>query len=378
METAKSPQKSITFLWRVQPLPLRWADGPDEVPPWDVSRGFPLEVPMSYTTAPALEVRTEPGVTGARRAGDMLTLGPDASEVDTLRPLLHGHVDFENTADTWEPGPPPATGYPRLVRADFTTFWTAEYADDTNLLGELTYLAGFIPHWREGRRVARLKNAVLKLASRSGLSPVPHENTLESWLGLAAYVRATKQARAIFDKEGLAGLRAWLEGELAELDARRVVDERATQRAEEEAARAVRGPAPVLAVMRRDWDAADWGVWRALRGLQEVTTRTKNAHSFRGDVAGFLYSVFDGHVRSEPAWGYGLEPHMGRVTATCSPHAYAHAHAKLAELWVGDKGVRLCEVCGAPFVPNHGNRTQCGAGRCGSAKHRKERQARGG
>src|SRR5690554_1944239 len=84
-----SVSQSVSFLWLTETrYPVAWAHNPEEVPPWDPSRGFPFHKPVVPTNLPR------------------------GNELEVLRNLLKDNE--------WEPKPPPTDGYPRLVRVDLT------------------------------------------------------------------------------------------------------------------------------------------------------------------------------------------------------------------------------------------------------------------
>ena len=81
MSKAQNDAQTVSFFWAPYSYKVRWVETPEDVPVWDVSRGFPLTVGM-----------------------DSGSVDKVSSQLELLRKLLKlGHVAYKDTAATWEP-----------------------------------------------------------------------------------------------------------------------------------------------------------------------------------------------------------------------------------------------------------------------------------
>ncbi len=278
MTRVKNNAQTISFFWSPFGYKARWADSPEDVPIWDLSRGFPLSVGMDSAPATALKV------------GDQLEL---------LRTLLHhGHVAYKDSAATWEPLPPPAKGYPRLVR-DTDKKVTGFFRTTEDVIGDIGTLAKYILAWRADDPVEILKRKILELNEKYGAPYGVKENarthnTLEAWLCLAVIVNVHLRAMHEFKVLGYELMVNGLESRRASLESQRVFDEKAYRRANEAVEYTTPGkPFAVWspdAFMIRDLDKV---------GRIELLS-TKNllraAQNARGDARAFRANTADDHL----------------------------------------------------------------------------------
>lgn len=180
MNGRKKQQKPLDFRWLAKPFQAAWACSPEQVPMWDVARGFPVSAPLF-----SIEIDE-----------------PYTIDLHDLRQIA--------SKDSWQPDPAPLEGYPRLVRANCLDAVSSRYCDQVDILNRLTRLLRKEPpcQWIMGE--------ILELHAEVG--PVQRtnytDNTLESWLTLARIVQAHMKARDILDLLGYSAMR----DELKELE----------------------------------------------------------------------------------------------------------------------------------------------------------------
>ncbi len=215
MNTVKTVTQTVSFLWAATGYEARWAEEPEDVPVWDVSRDFPLEVGMER--APRFEM---------------------SSQLELLRYLLKvGHVRYKDTAASWEPLPAPdknekPSRYPRLVRATLDHSFHGYFRTNENVLKDIGEVAKpkYITAWRDKKPVEVLKKKILKLNKKYGSPYGTEDNTLENWLKLIVKVQAHTKAFSLYRTDGIDGLHRHLENRKTEIEAKRVIDEIATAR----------------------------------------------------------------------------------------------------------------------------------------------------
>ena len=357
MNRVKHNAQTISFFWAPFGYKARWADAPEEVPIWDLSRGFPLSVGMD--SAPSAAVKA-------------------SNQLELLRALLrHGHVDYKDSAATWEPLPPPAEGYPRLVR-DTDKMVLGYFRTTEDVIGDIGTLAKDIPAWRAGDPVKVLKRKVLELNEKYGAPYGVDENgrihnTLEAWLRLVVMVSVHTQAMHEFKVLGYELMLNGLESKRASLESQRVFDEEAYRRANEAIEYTTPGkPFSVWspeAFMLRNLDEVErielLSTENLLRAAQDAQ---EDAEAFRKRVADELYKTFNVNVTLDPEG----------VIIRESLHFWA-CH-KLSQMWLHGAEVRACAACGQLFVPKRGNtiycKPSCADGRYRETDKGREAQAR--
>lgn len=346
MNRSEDASKSICFLWVAKGYLVYWAESPEQVPAWDVSRGFPL-------TAGADLIK------GAASNG--------TCKIELLRSLLRYERDYLDKAAVWTPSEAPLHdykhAYPRLVRASFAKRVVGDYRHDEDIIGEIAPLAQYVEGWRvekpertqknkaskERDEIGkRLKNKILKLAKKYG-EPHPGYNTLAAWLSLIG--RVNVHLKTLYDLQ----IDQFGVQEIPEkLEERRKMIERGIGR-------------------------STLGNYVCERELSEVENLIvmaqgrKTARAMRDKVAERLFSTF-GNVIADPRY----EGHRTRFTprgviVECPVDEWIGF--KLSELWRNNITVKRCHGCKALYPPTRKGNVYCKGGTCADKRWR-ERQAR--
>ncbi len=378
MKTDENRSQTLMFFWVAQSYEARWAESPEEVPIYDVSRGFPLSAGADLVHKKALA---------------------DPNDINELRPLLRGDARYSHLIDTWEPNPPPTEGYPRLVREDVARHVWGTSCTDADVVGDVNKLARHISAWLAGKPVEVLKREILELNAKYGAPYSAEDNTLEAWLKLAVetkvHIAAMRELRSSYKE-----MCTWLETEYENLANKQVFDERGFELATEKAELSPRGPRGIVqpanpfAHMIADFDNP-LDSWE-LNVLGKLADAARNAN---GSIKVLRVSLADAFkafansnvtiaevVRSRGAtWlpekdDYRDEAHKFRlrvedyligsknVTVTvqsngilCYEPIVFFLRRELAKKWRHGAEVRLCKKCGLPFPPSRSNIKYCNA-----------------
>lgn len=185
---AENPAKTISFTWAPLVYPVRWAETPEEVPEWDVSRGCPWHEWRPHERPPPPGIKPSP---------------------------------YPN----WEVRPPPESGYPRLVRQSLKDQVRPRSRTRHDIISELAPLYRYVEAWRCGKPVKVLKKKVLTLAGVYGAPDSDYEDTtLEAWLKVIAYVHTHVSALRDLQVNGYELTAPKLLKQKAELDAKKYRD----------------------------------------------------------------------------------------------------------------------------------------------------------
>lgn len=346
MNRSKGASKSICFLWVTKGYPVYWAESPEEVPAWDVSRGFPLSVGADLIKKVASN---------------------EMSEIKLLCSLLRYEPDYSDGAAVWTPSEAPSHAYkhayPRLVRASFAKRVIGDYRHDEDIIGEIAPLAQYVEGWRvekperaqknkaskESDGIKKtLKNKILKLAKKYG-EPHPGHNTLAAWLSLIG--RVNVHLKALYDLQ----IDQFGVQEIPEkLEARRKMIERGIGR-------------------------STLGNYVCERELSEVENLIvmaqgrNTARAMRDKVAERLFSTF-GNVIADPRYeGHRTSFTPRGVIVECPVDEWIGF--KLSELWRNNVIVKRCHGCKVLYIPTRKGNVYCKRGTCADKRWR-ERQAR--
>ena len=164
---------SVTFNWAARKFPVKWADRPEDVPEWDVSRGY---------------------------GGPYL----NKEEWEEYR-RSQGFV----------PGPPPVDGYPRLVRipgekgVDIGTY---NLGAPQGVANKLARLYPYVLHMHERGKEQTLKRKILELAK--AYTPYAHYTpdglTLRMWALAISRVWAALQVAHRLLEKGVKDTKGWV------------------------------------------------------------------------------------------------------------------------------------------------------------------------
>lgn len=356
-ETAENVTQNVSFLWAATGYEARWVDEPEDVPVWDVSRDFPLAVSMER--APRFSM---------------------GSQLELLRYLLKvGHVEYKDTAASWEPLPAPdkeekPSHYPRLVRATLDRSFYGYFRTKENVLKDIGEVAkeNYVSAWRAGKPTKVLKNKILELNKKYGSPYNPEDNTLENWLKLIVKVQIHTQAFGFYRNGGITGLHQYLMDKKEKIEAKRVVDEIATARAMELDRTSPAGePSPEssnrtfdirLPVLRQDIDEVEFAelleINKMLTAMQSAMQSDDGDNAaFRRQVANNLYSTFNLKV-SLTADGIIAKAGLG----------FWVSH-KLSEKWLHKGKAKACATCRKVFTPKRSDNLYC-SDACKEAKYR--------
>ena len=197
MYKRKNVSKSVSLQWLAFPYQGVWAFGPEDVPIWDESRGFPadrfrhikLHVVDDAALVPDLVKGFQKGLEDVvvRKEGD--------TDLEILRKWI---------GEDWTPQPiySGRDGFPELVKADYTQPLWSEDRTDVDIVGELAAIARHYPFLGgTGEYDKRLLREVAALNALVG-QPRGGTNRLKTWLELALQVRAHFKARTLLDDAG--------------------------------------------------------------------------------------------------------------------------------------------------------------------------------
>lgn len=327
MDKGENPVQSVSFSWSSLAYPVRWAEKPEEVPHWDVSRGCPLWFKEGRPSAP---------------------------EINWLGTHENG---------TWELKDAPLTGYPRLVRAHFDKEAKQGWHDNEDILNELVPLYEYVEPWRQGKPVAKLKSDVLKLAERYGPPGAEDENTLDAWLGLSATVRTHLWAYKILCESGYEAL-------IGEIDAWVEQFVKMPSRSKD---------ASSLGIMHSSeaFTLSLLHIWNTQLNIEQRYRKQPRSKSmsavYRRQVSERLYPAFDddlvtGRIKSR------LVAYPSGVVALCPVTVWVSY--RLSQLWRHGAEVRACPVCGTLFAPTRSNMKYCRRGTCAFKAHKQNQKAR--
>ena len=179
MSNRKRPEKPLEINWLAKPYEATWAFAPEEVPVWDSSRGLPLDIPDTkvHFYDDEDEVKDVPSDEWTFDRADPFT------DIDYLSRMM-GHR-------SWEISPPPKSGYPRLVRKNYTAPIVWRECGGVEIINLLVRLLRDEPNtpskW--------VMNDIVKLDALVGPVEAHNRDTLEAWLNLARFVKAHLKAR---------------------------------------------------------------------------------------------------------------------------------------------------------------------------------------
>lgn len=342
MNSPESVTKPITFQWMPTPYPVKWADSSEEVPEWDVSRGFPLSVGMHSALGAAAEAN---------------------NELEVLRLLLrNGHVGYKDSASTWEPLPSPDKDYPRLVRASLNVHTYGEQRHEYPVLTDLARLHRYIPAWRQGKDTAVLRREVLRLSSLYGMAS-REGNTLTAWLKLSAEVVLHKRLYRALSTGGFEGLDGEWSTAYTSLTDREEVDAEEYKRRRRKADEAPRDPRrPFLSAVAAtpilsNLDAIERHELSYLQGVSSWVGKENTKSAVKQALSYGLYDAFGMtfHVRGDESTKL-LHQHWG-VRAYCDLSIWVNF--ALSEMWRGNKSMQQCEGCGTLYVPVRSGTKYC-------------------
>ena len=181
MSNQKRHKKALDFSWIARPYEATWAHSPDEVPVWDCSRDYPLELPDGYLTDYHFATMNE------------LLDEYDVIGIQNDVPIDLKYMRLIARAPGWSPWSPPFEGYPRLVRANYVDYLELRDCSGIDIINPLAQLLRHAPK-PYGKQVL---DEVAALNAMVGPVNDPRENTLASWLKLAQEVKAHLMVRRI-------------------------------------------------------------------------------------------------------------------------------------------------------------------------------------
>jgi hypothetical protein len=296
MSKSKNVSKIVSFVYLAAAYPQRWAQTPDEVPVWDVSRGFP-------------ETR------GGRQVADGLA-----------------PVPFVLGDEVVQPDPPPREGYPRLVRASL------EAPRVRNCVHEsvVNALSGLAKHALQSPPRKSLLADIKRVAEQYGVPHGPQSNTLSAWVQLALIADAQVRAKAELDRDGFEMLALFLEHEHQPWGGRRVSQSGAAWYA--------------LPATPGSWG----GPWEMLRGY---IAHASTPHEYKEAIAKmnleFFAMAVEDHIETRLP-GIWTDPGI-----YLSGGIRGLLHYQLAELWLDNVAIRECDVCKRVFIPTNTKHRRC-------------------
>lgn len=182
MSNRKKPSKRLDINWCATPYKARWAFGPEEVPLWDFTRGFPVQAPYA-------DVHIFDSEEDEERAD--LPFGETTFVRNDSWPGQEKYIlDVLYNSTNWEVDAP-KSGYPRLVRANYTEPIVEQWCNEVDVLNSLVRLLRNEPKF-PGKRVLQ---DIANLNATVGPVTTREDNTLVRWLTLAHLVRAHFEAR---------------------------------------------------------------------------------------------------------------------------------------------------------------------------------------
>ena len=328
-----------SLIWGAKGYEAIWVETPEDVPPWDPSRGFPLEVGANVVHG-AVQKKALKDLTG----------------IEELRFLLKYDSRYGRHAATWEPDPAPAECYPRLVRKDVARFANLYNRTQEDVTRDLHSLVKHVLELREGKPIDVLKSKILELNAKYGAPYSPRDNSLEAWLKLAIEVDVHLKAMARLKGSNFPATYDWLKDARKNLGKKRDFDQIGYARATEEVKRnaeRVAQPVNPHSYMFKSLNALEeWKFW-VLDGLLSVARKAGgSAEAFRNLASANIY----GSCRATATMQQGQVIHEAPL--------YFFVHTKLAEKWRNDANVRLCQWCSEP-IPNARKQTKwCRGGSC--------------
>ena len=349
MTKAKNDTNSIRFFWIPTTYKMRWAREKGFVPEWDVSRSYPLSVPISNFSAGVFElaeglIPSEVGSYGmAERIKDSRNsvkigrkAGVDNLELMRLQ-LLQVDSYTPHEARAWAPKRAPALGYPRLVRKSFDR--PADKLDRTNedVINEIGALDFYVDGWLKGDEDAWRDKKVLKLAQAYGAPFSEVGNTLEAWMCLAREIAVNLEAKYLLSARGFDEMLYWLnekEKELRDKESKLHRHEHVTVK---------------------------------LMLLLAKASASMNARRFRELRAESLQATFLNQ-------GEGLHMTLEGVVLNCSVGSWVCY--QLAKMWKDvDTIIKRCnnKECKTKFVSRDKRSTYCKRGPCAGEVFRKKR-----
>lgn len=154
--------KSVTTLWEPARFPVRWAHAPEDVPPFDPSRGG--DPYRGHIRGKAMSIKSE-------HLGGGANPPPDEWEL---------HVELDESGEVWQTS---GSNYPRVVRASEADL-EAEIGLDED---PLSALAGLAQH----QESERFMDEALLVAERYGmLSFADEDASLAQWKHVAIELSA--------------------------------------------------------------------------------------------------------------------------------------------------------------------------------------------
>lgn len=297
---------TLALQWSAGLFPVMWAYRPQEVPMWDSSRGFPLQRPVLGIKV--LYTATREEVTDYRVLPDDFVLNALREEIEQ---------------PSWEPGPPPRTGYPRLVRADFKLRWREWYREGMDIVNPVAALERlYTPHEKPGKQLLK---EVKKLAETFGAPDQPEDQTLWEWVILGLEASAHLEAIGVTKDVGFDELR----------EHSRIKHEQWLKDF------GYAGPFP---------DRPYGGPWLLLSDRAEKADSLKE---FRNSMLDLLFGP--------------------TVPFRVRTKSKVWLRFQLAKAWHGEGQLKICEGCGRRFLQTRTNRLTCSA-RC--RKRKKDRLAK--
>lgn len=349
MKTRKNVTQSVTFSWRPEAFPVRWAYTTEEVPPWDITRGFPANAPIGLGLV-ELEIKEADVPKPVFRwlmPHPILEVPEHTSDIEMLRTILREHPEYRDRADEWKPSPPPAKGYPRLVRETFTK--DALGGSLRNGIDVIAELQSVLCDDDKDPPILKPKmNEIAQLASFFGAPEGTKHNTLEAWLRLIWRLKGHLQVMEALQLYGLEEVRKQArENELR-------ADALITTRQRESI-----GEQEVIRVWQDMYD-----ILRRERFRDEVAFRLSVARALQLDFRWQLEEASDGYSPVVPALNnFDFEGSFG---------VRAWSIFCLRNKWLNPGNLRRCEGCGNVFVSR--KNALCCHSRC--RKRKKEKIAR--
>lgn len=343
MSGRKNDAQTVAFFWRPFVYPMQWAERPEDVPDWDMTRGCPWDRWQPHEDTYYQRVLNIDRASGYGRWEH----DPDGSKPD------------------WEVTPPPATGYPRLVRRSLKDRVIEAPRTRDDVVGELALkmFRDGVNAWRDGKQTVKLKEKVLELSERYGPVWSMEDNTLEAWLACAAFVQAHMRASEFLEERSP----FFAESDDYTSDVS-TVDKLRLEKERLEAKRgAINGGVNAL----NGLDAVDRAELSAFLSLYRAAKRTeteeKPVEAFRLEVSQDLYGNKFGEVA-----GRGKDEHLAfrnaGVVLRCSVGKWVFY--KLAEWWRHGSFVRICPACRTLFPPSRSNKKYC----CDNCRKEKSRK----
>lgn len=330
MDKGENPAQSISFLWYPLAYPVRWADTPDDVPKWDVSRQ-----PRAW--------------------------GRNLGSSERNSPI--------NAA--------PSTGYPRLVCADEYIRGHRPWPERGHkyLINRLLTFYEHVHPWQLGKPVKKLRGNVMKFSYSYGAPYKREDNTLKAWLCLAAVVHGYMLSYELLQKFEYEGMQAKIDDMLGSFQATYTTPLNAPRHPEpyefmSDKFSPIEMEFLVLSQLRhlgkiyeeREEEVVDW--YFELGGED----------SFRLGVAEHLHSIFNRAFSLAESSQARLTATTQAIYAECNVATWIYY--RLAQVWRHGAEVRACPVCGTLFAPTRKNMKYCRRGTCAFKAHKQNQKAR--